>query len=167
MTAAPVMTVDDTVVAYVSELARHAEVFVCFDGSLQPGQLDRLSGLVAGAWVRRHGAHDFGSWSVLARELVGWDALAAYDEVLLVNDSCWLLRPLDEVFARMDARPGDFWGLQVTARRFEPDHRRGHRRQQDRNGQVPRRHPWGELQAGGRRGSHPCPHRRQRSGCGD
>ena len=113
--------VDDTVVAYVSELARHAEVFVCFDGSLQPGQLDRLSGLVAGAWVRPHGAHDFGSWSVLARELVGWDALAAYDEVLLVNDSCWLLRPLDEVFARMDARPGDFWGLQVTARRFEPE----------------------------------------------
>ena len=69
--------VDDTVVAYVSELARHAKVFVCFDGSLQPGQLDRLSGLVAGAWVRPHGAHDFGSWSVLARELVGWDALAA------------------------------------------------------------------------------------------
>jgi hypothetical protein len=113
--------VDDTVVAYVSELARHAEVFVCFDGSLQPGQLDRLSGLVTGAWVRPHGAHDFGSWSVLARELVGWDALAAYDEVLLVNDSCWLLRPLAEVFARMDARPGDFWGLQVTARRFEPE----------------------------------------------
>ena len=94
---------------------------MCFDGSLQPGQLDRLSGVAAGAWVRGHGAHDFGSWSVLARELVGWDALAAYDEVLLANDSCWLLRPLDEVFARMDARPGDFWGLQVTARRFEPE----------------------------------------------
>jgi hypothetical protein len=113
--------VDDCVVAYVAELARHAEVFVCFDGSLRPGQLDRLSGVAAGAWVRGHGAHDFGSWSVLARELVGWDALAAYDEVLLANDSCWLLRPLDEVFDRMDARPGDFWGLQLTARRFEPE----------------------------------------------
>ena len=44
--------VDDTVLAYVAELARHAEVFVCFDGSLQPGQLDRLSGVAAGAWVR-------------------------------------------------------------------------------------------------------------------
>ena len=113
--------VDDCVVAYVAELARHAEVFVCFDGSLQPGQLDRLAPHVAGAWVRGHGAHDFGSWSALARELVGWDALAAYDEVLLANDSCWLVRPLDEVFARMDARPGDFWGLQLTARRFEPE----------------------------------------------
>jgi hypothetical protein len=114
--------VDDTVAAYVAELARHADVFVCADGSLAPGQLERLTDAgAAGAWVRAHGAHDFGSWSVLARELVGWDALAAYDEVLLANDSCWLVRPLDEVFARMDARSCDFWGLQLTARRFEPE----------------------------------------------
>ena len=83
--------VDDYVVAYVAELARHADVFVLADGSLQPGQLDRLSA-ATGAWVRAHGGHDFGSWSLLARELVGWEALAAYDEVLLANDSCWLLR---------------------------------------------------------------------------
>ena len=70
--------------------------------TLEPGQLERLSA-ATGAWVRAHGGHDFGSWSLLARELVGWDALAAYDEVLLANDSCWLLRPLDEVFAEMDA----------------------------------------------------------------
>lgn len=112
--------VDDTVVAYVEELARHADVYVCADGSLQDGQLERLSA-AKGAWVRPHGAHDFGSWSLLARELVDWDALAAYDEVLLANDSCWLLRPLDEVFARMDAVACDFWGLQLTARRFEPE----------------------------------------------
>ena len=112
--------VDDCVVAYVEELSRHADVFVCADGTLQPGQLGRLSA-ATGAWIHEHGAHDFGSWSVLARELVGWDALAAYDEVLLANDSCWLLRPLDQVFARMDAQPGDFWGLQLTARRFEPE----------------------------------------------
>ena len=49
----------------------------------------------------RPGGHDFGSCSLLARELVGWSALASYDEVLLVNDPCWLLRPLDSVFARL------------------------------------------------------------------
>ena len=112
--------VDDYVAAYVAELARHSDVFVLADGSLEPGQLDRLSA-ATGAWVRAHGGHDFGSWSLLARELVGWEELAAYDEVLLANDSCWLVRPLDEVFAEMDPRPGDFWGLQLTARRFEPE----------------------------------------------
>lgn len=112
--------VDDTLVAYVAELARFADVFVCFDGTLQPGQLDRLAAHTAGAWVRDQGAHDFGSWSLLARELVGWSALEAYDEVLLVNDSCWLLRPLDAVFERLAASACDFWGMQLTARRFEP-----------------------------------------------
>jgi hypothetical protein len=113
--------VDDYVVDYVRELARFADVFVLADCDLQPGQLALLDGLVRGSWARRHGAHDFGSWSLLARELVGWDALDGYDEVLLANDSCWLLRPLDEVFARMDARACDFWSLQVTARLFEPE----------------------------------------------
>lgn len=112
--------IDDYVVDYVRDLSRFADVYVLADCDLRPGQLDRLDGLVAGAWARRHGAHDFGSWSLLARELVGWSALEQYDEVLLANDSCWLLRPLDEVFAEMDSRACDFWGLQVTARRFEP-----------------------------------------------
>ena len=101
--------VDDCVVAYVEELARHADVFVLADGSLEPGQLDRLSA-ATGAWVRAHGGHDFGSWSLLARELVGWGALAAYDEVLLANDSCWLVRPLDEVFARDGHQAGRLLG---------------------------------------------------------
>ena len=92
-----------------------------YDGELRPGQLDRLVRRSTGAWVRAHGAHDFGSWGLLARDLVGWAALEEYDEVLLVNDSCWLLRPLDEVFAAMARGPGDFWGLQLTARRFEPE----------------------------------------------
>ncbi len=113
--------VDDYVVDYVRELARFADVYVLADGEMRPGQLHRLDGLVQGAWARRHGAHDFGSWSLLARELVGWDVLDSHDEVLLANDSCWLVRPLDEVFARMDRRVCDFWSLQVTARLFEPE----------------------------------------------
>lgn len=112
--------VDDYVVDYVRELARFAEVYVLADCELRPGQLERLDGLVRGSWAHRHGAHDFGSWSLLARELVGWPALDDYDEVLLANDSCWLLRPLDDVFARMDREACDFWALQVTARLFEP-----------------------------------------------
>jgi hypothetical protein len=113
--------VDDYVVDYVRELARFADVYVLTDCEMQPGQLERLDGLVRGSWARRHGAHDFGSWSLLARELVGWEALDGYDEVLLANDSCWLLRPLDEVFDRMDGQACDFWALQVTARLFEPE----------------------------------------------
>jgi hypothetical protein len=112
--------VDECVVDYVRELARHADVFVLYDGTLVDGQLDLLAPYVAGAWVREHGAYDFGSWSLLASSLVGWPVLEEYDEVVLVNDSCWLVRPLEDVFTTMSAQPSHFWGLQLTARRFEP-----------------------------------------------
>ena len=67
--------VDDTVVAYVAELARHADVFVCFDGSLQAGQLDRLSAARAGRLGARRTARTTsargacwpGSWSAGTR----------------------------------------------------------------------------------------------------
>ena len=53
-------------------------------------------------------------------------------ELLLVNDSCYLLRPLDTVFAAMDARACDWWGLQATkgiaATRTMPDEAPGHAR---------------------------------------
>lgn len=107
--------VDDYVVDYLTELARHADVFYVADGVLERGQLDRLDGIVAGAWSVPHGAYDFGSFSLLARDLVGWERLDGYDEVILANDSCYLLRPLDDVFAEMDTRACDWWSLQATS----------------------------------------------------
>lgn len=111
--------VDDSVIAYVTELSRFADVYYLADGVLVPGELAKLDGITVGAWGVPHGRYDFGSYSLLARDLVGWDVIETYDELLLANDSCYLLRPLDDVFAHMDATTCDWWGLQVTARRFE------------------------------------------------
>jgi hypothetical protein len=106
--------VDDYVVHYVSELSRFADVYYLCDAYLDPAELEKLRPWTRGAWAVRHGAYDFGSWSMLAGELVGWETIEQYDEMLLVNDSCYLLRPLDDVFARMAARDCDWWGLQAT-----------------------------------------------------
>jgi len=105
--------VDKYVVDYVRELARHADVYYLADCEMADGELHKLAGHAKGAWAGRHGKYDFGSWSELVARL-GWDFVEAYDEVLLVNDSCYLLRDLDEVFARMDGRACDWWGLQAT-----------------------------------------------------
>ncbi|QOW24167.1 CDP-glycerol glycerophosphotransferase family protein [Lysobacter sp. H23M47] len=106
--------VDDYVVAYLRELSRHADVYYLADGVMQDGELDKLRPHTLGRWACRHGAYDFGSWSALAREYVGWDEIAQYDELILVNDSSYLLGPLDHVFAKMDAKACDWWGLQAT-----------------------------------------------------
>lgn len=107
--------VDDYVVDYLTELSRHADVFYLADGVLDPGELDKIAGVTKGAWSVPHAAYDFGSFSMLARDLVGWDVLDAYDEVILANDSCYLVRPLDDVFARMDTIACDWWSLQATS----------------------------------------------------
>jgi len=106
--------VDDYVVAYVRELSRFADVYYLADGEMQVGELAKLAPFVQGAWALRHGAYDFGSYRMLASDLVGWHTLDAYDELMFVNDSCYCIRPLDEVFDKMDAAACDWWGLQAT-----------------------------------------------------
>jgi hypothetical protein len=108
--------VDDYVVDYVRELSRFADVYYLADSEMAESELAKLDGLTKGAWAQPHGEYDFGSYKRLA-ERVGWDTLEGYDELLLVNDSCYLLRPLDDVFARMDARACDWWGLQASTRK--------------------------------------------------
>lgn len=118
--------VDDYVVAYVRELAKHADVYYFADGDVAPAELEKLAPYVVSAWAEHHGEYDFGSYSRLIRR-VGWGKIEGYDELLLVNDSCYLLRSLDEVFARMDARACDWWGLQATKGLIETRNNPGNR----------------------------------------
>lgn len=113
--------VDDYALAYVTELSRHADVYYLADCTMAPRELAKLEAVTKGAWSVRHGLYDFGSWAMLARDLVGWDALAGYDEVLFVNDSAYLLRPLEETFAQMDGTACDWWGLHLTRRPYARD----------------------------------------------
>ncbi|QGG40831.1 rhamnan synthesis F family protein [Aeromicrobium yanjiei] len=106
--------VDPSVVSLIAELSRHGDVFYLFDGYLDAAELAKVEDITVASWAIRHGAYDFGSYSRLASDLVGWDRLATYDEVVLVNDSCFVVRPLDEVFATMAERECDWWGLQAT-----------------------------------------------------
>jgi CDP-glycerol glycerophosphotransferase (TagB/SpsB family) len=113
--------VDDYVLDYVTELSRHADVYYLADSTLTPQELAKLAPVTKRAWSIRHGLYDFGSWSMLARDLVGWDILGGYDEVMFVNDSAYLLRRLDDVFAQMDVSTCDWWGLHPTKRTYARD----------------------------------------------
>jgi len=105
--------VDDYVVDYLRELSRFADVYYLADSDMADAELAKLADVTVGAWAKRHGEYDFGSYKRLAEE-VGWATIESYDELLLVNDSCYLLRPLDDVFREMDERACDWWGLQAT-----------------------------------------------------
>ena len=106
-------------VTYLADLSRFADVYYLADCELAPGQLEKLALHTKGAWGIRHGRYDFGSYSMLAKDLVGWNVLDTYDEVMFANDSCFLVQPLDQVFAKMDATTCDWWGLQATYDHFD------------------------------------------------
>ena len=106
--------VDDYVVAYLRDLSRFADVYYLADGHIPDGELAKLAPHTKGAWSRPHGPYDFGSWRSSPRS---WSAGTSSrpHELLVANDSAYLLRPLDEVFARMDAADCDWWGLHDQA----------------------------------------------------
>ncbi|GAA1521867.1 hypothetical protein GCM10009788_27170 [Nocardioides humi] len=110
--------IDDYVLHYLRELSRHADVYYLADGVMPRAELDKLADVTVAAWAIPHARYDFGSYSMLATELVGWETIEQYDELLFANDSCYLLRSLDETFARMDRRPADWWGMQATKMDF-------------------------------------------------
>lgn len=104
----------DTTLTYIRELSRHSDVYYLSDNPLLPSEKEKILPYVKGVWGEKHSNYDFGSWSLLAKKYVGWDVLSSYDEVLFVNDSCFLVNDLDDLFLNMDARNCDWWGLQAT-----------------------------------------------------
>ena len=106
--------IDDYVVSYIRELSLHSDVYYLTDCELIPGELEKLNEIVKGAWGIRHKKYDFGSYAILANELVGWSIIEKYDELLLVNDSSYCVQSLKHVFEKMHDHQCDFWGMNLT-----------------------------------------------------
>lgn len=99
---------------YLNELRNHADIFYLADGELKQGEIEKLKNYCVDAWVLNHGKYDFGSYSELAQNYVGWDRLGHYAEVIFANDSCFCLQKFDPVFSKMDEEQCDVWGLLAT-----------------------------------------------------
>ncbi len=106
--------IDESVIDFVKELSRHSDVYFLCDNEASKEQLDKLQAYTKGAWALRHGEYDFGSYKRLAQYYVGWETIEAYDELILANDSSYLLRSLNDVFTKMSANSCSWWGMQAT-----------------------------------------------------
>ena len=101
-------------VAYKLErLKEHVErLVVVVNGKLQPEGQQTLE-RYADKLVRREN-QGFDIWAFRAGliEGVGWEALAEFDELLLLNATFFgPLYPFSELFDEMDGRAHDFWGI--------------------------------------------------------
>lgn len=106
--------IDDTLIAYIAELSKYCDIYFMGDCEYQEGEIAKLAPYVLDAWSERHGQYDFGSYKKLMLDKLGWEALEKYDEVLLANDSVYLLSSLRPVFEKMSQSDCAWWGMQST-----------------------------------------------------
>ena len=103
--------IDDYVVYYVSALKKAGcDVVFVSCKELAQTELEKLNGLVIHTITENHDEYDFGSYK--RGFLYLKPKLSEYDELIFANDSCYgPLYPISEVFAEMEKKNCDFWGI--------------------------------------------------------
>jgi len=100
-------------VIYLLQHIKHLYSKVVFisNSLLDEQQNSRLVGLYNSIILRENKGFDFGAWKdALLQE--GWDNLAAYDNITLMNDSCFgPFYDMEAMYNQMEQKDVDFWGV--------------------------------------------------------
>lgn len=85
-------------------------VTVCY-GTLQIDFDTRLRTITDELFMREHGGYEGDALKDVLTNLLGWETVLAFDQLLLANDSCYgPIFSLENVFEKMEGT-ADFWGL--------------------------------------------------------
>lgn len=106
--------ISEYVVDYIKELSNYADIYYLADGILPQEELLKITPFIKSGWILNHHKYDFGSYSELAKNYVGWEIIEKYDELILANDSCMCVNSFGPVFQKMDSENIDVWGLLFT-----------------------------------------------------
>jgi hypothetical protein len=114
--------IDPYVISYLEELKKYSEIIFVSDGDLKQEEISKIDNLCFDNICFKHNEYDFGSYK-RGFELLKTkysEKFNKLDEVLFVNDSCYLVGSFDRVFADMKKKVGvDFWGLADDYNNFE------------------------------------------------
>lgn len=104
--------IDESDVAYVTELGKSGKVvFVTNSGTLEIEEKDKIKDFTIEILERENHGYDFGAWKA-AMQTLGFETLREYEEVVLVNNSCYApIFPLTGIFEEMKERTCDFWSI--------------------------------------------------------
>ncbi|PPF82490.1 hypothetical protein C5E07_12315 [Pseudoclavibacter sp. RFBJ3] len=104
--------VDDYVLHKLTALREHVEhIFVVSNSPISDEGKARLATVADTVLERENKGFDVWGYKE-AQEHFGWDRLAEYDELILLNYTFFgPIFPFGEMFDRMDAQDVDFWGI--------------------------------------------------------
>ncbi len=106
--------VDRYVPHILEEMKKNStEIFVVVNGKLTPEGRNTFKEITPNLLVRENVGFDVWAYKA-ALEHYGWDKLAEFDEVILMNSTIMgPLYPFSEMFEEMNKRDLDFWGITV------------------------------------------------------
>jgi rhamnosyltransferase len=104
--------IDDYILYQLTDIKRNLSfLLVVATGFLSQDGYKKLEPLADHVIVRENKGFDVEAWKH-GLEYVGWQIVSQYDELLLMNDSCFgPLFPFKTVFDEMNSRDVDFWSL--------------------------------------------------------
>ncbi len=110
---AEVEEVDDYIIFLAEQLeAIVRTVVITVNGRLSNQSIEKLCGCSDCVFIRENRGFDCGAYKDTLENRLGWDKVREYDELILLNDSCYgPIYPLDSIFEQMDKRELDFWGI--------------------------------------------------------
>lgn len=105
--------IDNYVVFLVEQVKAIVKtVAVTINGNPSNEFLEKLSQCSDYIFVRENEGFDCGAYKDTLEKYLGWDQVREYDELILLNDSCYgPIYPLEPIFEQMDKRGLDFWGM--------------------------------------------------------
>jgi rhamnosyltransferase len=109
--------VSDYILYQLQDLIQNLEyILVVVNGKLTPDSRKRLTKYTDNILVRENTGFDIAGFKE-GIEFIGWENINRYDELLLMNDSCYgPIYPFEVVFNEMNSRDLDFWGLTMGKR---------------------------------------------------
>ena len=87
-------------------------VAVICNGNMTDKSIEGLQEENLEVYVRKNEGYDATAYKYALEDIVGWDVLEGYDELILVNDSFYgPFWPLKDIVESMEEKNVDFWGL--------------------------------------------------------
>lgn len=111
--------IDDYVIRYLKALKKLSNIIFVSDSDLPEVQLAKIKDIVMESCAKKHGEYDFGSYKRGCEIFYKQGLHHDVDELIFVNDSCYVTACLENVFREMEARQAvDFWGMVENTNEF-------------------------------------------------
>ncbi len=113
--------IDDYVINYLHALSVVVDCIIfSSDCDLSNVELSKIKDLCEYYLAKNHKEYDFGSYKYGFNLLEKNNLLKDFDELLIANDSCYLIGSFENVFAKMNNSKSDFWGLVENCDQYLP-----------------------------------------------